>query len=359
MSGNVTGISQGSAVISYILSNACGAVMATDTVTVFAPAAAITGVSDSVGIGATLTLSNTTIGGTWSSSDATIASIASTGIVSGLDTGIVTISYTVTNICGTSVATYTLNVGPAPFPGTLSGSNPDTVCVGGTKTFTSTVTGGVWSMVNPRATVNPTTGVVTGVTYGMDTLRYTVTNAFGTTTALKRVFVNWAHVDSVKGPIVVSLGGEYDIVGYPAGGTWTVPTNDTIFLVNPTSTGHIVIIQRGIVTLKYTITNSCGTDYKTLTLGVPPISGVNNIADAGSMNIYPNPAAEMITLNLQTAVSQEATVIITNMIGEKVKELTVKTNDATEIRLDQPSGIYFVTAKTATGTYTAKVTITK
>ena len=256
------------------------------------------------------------------------------------------------------MATLTLNVGPKPFAGTISGSNPDTVCVGGTKTFTATVPDGVWSMVGSHATIDAS-GLVTGVSNGMDTIVYTVTNAFGSNFTRRRLYVNWAHVDSVKGPNIVSIGGDYDIKGYPAGGTWSSNSDTAVTLINSSSTGHIVVVKPGLVTLTYKITNSCGTDTKTLTLGVLPVSGVNNFTNEGFLNIYPNPAAEVISLNLQTAVSQDATVTITNMIGEKVKELTVKTNNATEIRLDQPAGIYFVTAKTATGTYTSKVTIAK
>jgi hypothetical protein len=54
--------------------------------------------------GDTLTLTNTTPGGVWSSSDPGIATIDATGLVTGLANGAVTIYYTVTAVCGTETA---------------------------------------------------------------------------------------------------------------------------------------------------------------------------------------------------------------------------------------------------------------
>lgn len=58
--------------------------------------------SSTVCVGASTTLSDTTTGGTWSSSNTSIATIGSTGIVTGISSGTVTISYTVSNSCGTA-----------------------------------------------------------------------------------------------------------------------------------------------------------------------------------------------------------------------------------------------------------------
>jgi hypothetical protein len=68
----------------------------------------ITGM-DTVCRGDTVMLSDTTAGGTWSSSNA-IASVSATGRVTGIATGSAVISYRVTYSCGTLAATHTITV---------------------------------------------------------------------------------------------------------------------------------------------------------------------------------------------------------------------------------------------------------
>jgi uncharacterized protein (TIGR02145 family) len=57
--------------------------------------------------------------------------------------------------------------------GTLSGNQ--TICIGTTSSFSSTVSGGTWSSSNTTiATVNTSTGLVTGVSGGTTTISYTI-----------------------------------------------------------------------------------------------------------------------------------------------------------------------------------------
>jgi hypothetical protein len=52
-------------------------------------------------------------------------------------------------------------------------------------------------------------------------------------------------------------------------------------------------------------------------------------------------------------------ITVTNIVGEKIKELTTLTNKATEIKLNDAAGVYFINASTANGTYVAKVVFGK
>lgn len=71
---------------------------------------AITG-STVVLVSQTTPLSNTTVGGTWSSSNTTVATISNSGIITALQTGTTTITYSVTNANGcTNSVTYTVTV---------------------------------------------------------------------------------------------------------------------------------------------------------------------------------------------------------------------------------------------------------
>jgi hypothetical protein len=101
-----------------------------------------------------------------------VATVGTSGIVTGVAAGNATISYTVAGCSKTT--SITVN----PIPGSISSSSGFfTVAVGGTVTLNSSPTGGTWSSSNANATVNPATGVVAGVAVGTSMISYS--NAFG------------------------------------------------------------------------------------------------------------------------------------------------------------------------------------
>jgi LruC domain-containing protein len=128
-------------------------------------------------IGSTLNLGNVTPGGTWSSSNTAIATVNSSGVVSGVSSGGVTISYAVTNGCGTTTVTKGLTVNALPTVKPIYGVN--SIGTNQTTTFTDSTALGVWATVNPAiATVN-SVGLVTGVSAGTTDITYTVSNNCG------------------------------------------------------------------------------------------------------------------------------------------------------------------------------------
>ena len=147
--GVVTGVSAGTAIIEYTVVGTCGSAFASRTVTVTSgtSAGSISGPT-SVALAGTIYLSDGVSGGTWSSSDPSIATISSTGAVTGVAAGTVTISYSVTACGSTTVATYTVVV--PPFTG-----------ISGHVSFGTTVTTAdvkVW-LIN----YNPTSHLLTAV----------------------------------------------------------------------------------------------------------------------------------------------------------------------------------------------------
>jgi hypothetical protein len=338
--GNVTGVSQGSTVISYYLSNACGGSVATYTVTTSIPASVITG-GDSVGIGAHLTLSNATVNGAWSNDNTAIAVIdAATGDAVGLATGTTTVAYSVSNACGVTSATMTLYVGTPPAAGTITGA--DSVCIGSNIRLSDNVSAGVWSAVNGHGTISPV-GDVTGVSKGLDTFYYTMQNAFGSTRARKIVYINHTPILTLTGPVAVAIGQNVFFRGIPYGGTFS-HTNNTMgqFVsfpdsVHQVSYGSYVVLAPGTDVITYHYTNACGSADSTFTIHLA-LSGVNNVGGANaSLNVYPNPNQGEFTLNLSSTISEDAVVTVTNIVGQKVKEFTIATNRETNITLDQPA----------------------
>jgi hypothetical protein len=162
-SGVVSGVSAGTANISYTLANGCSSV---DVISINPVPAPITGASN-VCIGATTTLSNTTAGGTWGSSNAFQASVSSAGVVTGIAAGSPSIMYTLPTGC-MSVLPLTVNALPAAISGTTA------VCVGAT-TSLSDAGGGTWSVTPTSiATAGAATGIITGITAGTATATYTL-----------------------------------------------------------------------------------------------------------------------------------------------------------------------------------------
>ncbi len=84
--------------------------MTAKAITINPYAGAITG-PNSVTAGASVTMSEPVAGGTWSVGNSAIATINSSGMVTGISMGATTISYTVTGVCGSASATKPFTVG--------------------------------------------------------------------------------------------------------------------------------------------------------------------------------------------------------------------------------------------------------
>jgi trimeric autotransporter adhesin len=123
--------------------------------------------SSNVCVGTATTLTSSA-GGDWTSSNVGVAAIGiSSGVVTGLSTGAVTISYTLPTGCRKTAVMNVLAT-PAPIGGTAA------VCSGLTTNLTHPVSGGTWSSSDAVvASVNPS-GVVTGGNAGNATISYTL-----------------------------------------------------------------------------------------------------------------------------------------------------------------------------------------
>ncbi|REG88497.1 beta strand repeat-containing protein [Algoriphagus antarcticus] len=166
--------------------------------------------------------------------------------------------------------------------GMLSGAQ--TICAGGTTTFTSTLSGGSWSTSSAAiATINSSTGVITGVSAGTASMTYTVTGtggcANGTTT----------RTVTVTAP-PSSLSYTINSPTYCAGQTITANSATsgggaaTSFSVSPalpagltfnTTTGQITgtpTTTVGLPAANYTVraTNSCGFTERVLNITITP-----------------------------------------------------------------------------------------
>lgn len=231
-------------------------------------------------IGATASYSsNGTAGGTWSSTNALVASVNGAGLVTALTSGTTDITYTVAAGCGSPVSSFlTLTVNPNVTAGTVSGTSP--LCIGATAAYSSNGTaGGTWSSTNALVASVDGAGLVTALTSGTTDITYTVSagcgspvSSFSTLTVSPNVS---AGTVSGTSPLCGGLTTVYTSDG-TAGGTWS-SSNPAIASVNP-ATGLVTSLTAGTTDITYTVNAGCGSpvsSFKTLTVtGSAGLAGV-------------------------------------------------------------------------------------
>ena len=280
-------------VIICLLSNSIGgataAISNTITETVFQNPvlSTITG-SSTVCRNATTLLSDSTAGGLWSSTNTTLATINNLGLVSGIATGLDTIKYTLTNLCGSASVMKTVTVIRTPVPGNITG--PNTLCVGAAVTvFTDTPSGGTWASSNINTATIDSLGNVSALAMGNTNITYTMTNACGTVTRTKALAVAGAPVaQPISGSTDVCQSDTIHLHDAAPGGQW-VSSNPNIALVTAVGGGPgggfglVAGISAGTITVTYRIVNQCGADSTSEVITIDPLPVVYPITGSDTV----------------------------------------------------------------------------
>ncbi|PQJ09256.1 hypothetical protein CJD36_018580 [Flavipsychrobacter stenotrophus] len=354
--GVVTGVIPGTSMIVYSHTNSCG--MANDTFVIAVNplpfAGDISGVT-TLCVGTTLTISTDSIGGIWgvTNSSASLVSGAVTGVLPGLDT----ITYSLTNGCGTSTSILPIIVDAVPVVGVITG--PDTLCASATDTLFVGLAGGIWSNTTGVITVSAA-GVVAPVFTGADTIVYIVTNACGADTAYK-------IIAGSEPPIVFSSYG-VDTLCEGISGTFTVTatgpgtwSSGSPSIATVSSSGLVTAISAGAVLIGYIVTNSCGVAVVDFILYVKSAAdcqaGIADNIGNKSISIFPNPNSGSFIVNLP--VSTTAVITVMDITGKKMGEITSAANEVSiPVSIPGlPSGAYFVKVVAGGKTYYDKVVI--
>jgi len=249
----------------YTLTSLCGTVSATKAITVSAypHVSLITGTSEVVCPGWSITFHDSVAGGVWSNVDS-ITSFVADSVVWGDYPGNDTIYYTLANTCATATASIPITVLALPVAGLLTG--PDSVCKLGTMTLVPTAPGGVWSVADSNASVSDS-GVVSGLSQGYDTVLYTVTNMCGAATAPMPVYVKpLPTVDPILVQDTVCPATVILLADSTPSGVWSA-TGPGATIVVSSFEGMI----SGRDTLFYTYTNECGTAIATKIITILPL----------------------------------------------------------------------------------------
>jgi gliding motility-associated-like protein len=126
--------------------------------------------TQSICVGSTTTFSSTVSGGAWTSSNTAVATVNSSGVVTGVAAGTATITYTVTGTGGCSNATATRTVTINALPSAPTVSSPQLICPGNTvadlvATAGSGETLQWFSTATGGTALASTTALVSGTTY--------------------------------------------------------------------------------------------------------------------------------------------------------------------------------------------------
>ncbi len=332
--------------LTYTVNNSCGLFTVSKLVTVDGYVSGVISGPDTVCMGSTALMTDTFYSaGAWSVDLPGIATINSTGSVTAVSGGLATVSYSLTNTCGFQTALHPVYVKTPPTGVIISGLF--SVCLGGNITLVGSPAGGSWNAVNANASVF-STGTVLGLAVGVDTIQYSVSNSCGTTT-FPRV-INIITVPSpaiITGADTVCQGSVVTLSASATGGAWSHLYGYTTV----TGTGRVNGVTPGIDTIKYTLSNACGSAVTAFPITVYSIghcdsaNGVNNVvANAATFSVYPNPARSAVTFNMQSQSHESVVITLSNIVGEKVKEWTIQPNVPSEQDLDLVPGVYVVTA---------------
>ena|GEM_PF-2103172 len=219
--GIVGGISNGVVTITYTHAGN----FTTTSFTVNPSPGPITGTTP-ICTGDTALFSDAVAGGIWSSSAPAVAWIIPTsGLLTPLTTGTVTITYTIGGVCKATLPV-TVNVGPAPISG-------DTItCLGATDTLLEATPGGTWNSSNVSTATIDASGHLTPVAPGTTTITYSLPDGCSKTFS---VTVSTLSCESLTGVPITGSNNAISIYPNPVHDELNVTATEKIHSVIITS----------------------------------------------------------------------------------------------------------------------------
>ncbi|MBL7690529.1 MAG: PKD domain-containing protein, partial [Flavipsychrobacter sp.] len=234
--------------------------------------ASITG-TNYVCVGGSTNLASATSGGTWSSSNTAVATVNSSGVVTGVSAGAARITYTVTGGCFT---TRIVGVYATPSVASMS-TSATTICANSSLTFTAGSTSGsvvsyTWSgpsSYTATTTGNTTTHIPTSVaSSGSYSVRVTSVAGCVSAPASTSAITVLQSPAPFSGPHEVCQAATVTLGNSVAGGTWTSGSTGVATVVS--STGAVTGISSGLANITYSLPNTCFS-YEVMTVNPLPV----------------------------------------------------------------------------------------
>jgi uncharacterized protein YjdB len=337
--------------------------------------------SASVAVGATSTLQatvkdqngNSMTGQTvtWSTNNAAVATVSSTGVVTGVAAGSATITATSSGIAGTSAITVTAGPPPPPVVTTVTvAPTSASVVAGSTTTLQATVkdqngnamTGQTvtWSTNNAAAATVNSSGVVTGVAAGSATITATSSGKTGTSSitvtavppVVTTVTVAPTSASVVAGATTTLVATVKDQNGNVLTGqtvTWTT-NNAAAATVN--SAGVVTGVAAGSATITGTSSGKTGTSSITVT-AVPPVVTTVSVAPTSASVV-----AGATTTLVATVKDQNGNVMTGQTVTWTTNNAAAATVNSSGVVSGVAAGSATITATSSGKTGTSNITVT-
>src|SRR5690554_3915919 len=291
--GLLTGISGGTTTVVYTeTASGCSSSASAGNITVNASPIVTIPAGGNVCEGATLNLSPST-GGTWLSSNASVASVTNAGIVTGIAQGTAVMTFTNTTTgCTSSAAAGTITVNTLP---TITVPTDNLICEGASLNLEPSI-GGTWSSNDVSIATITNNGVVTGVNQGTTEMIFTNTaTGCSSIASAGTVNVNAGPILTI-GEIVCNKPKVSYSVGYTTNAGATVSasirhiTNTAITDIPNNQQVIITATTDGCPSISETVfTNECIEVIIDISNGVSPNNdGLNDFFTVTNLDAYPN-----------------------------------------------------------------------
>ncbi|MCW3122014.1 MAG: surface protein, partial [Flavipsychrobacter sp.] len=239
------------------------------------------------------------------------------------------------------------------------------LCQGASDTLHDATPGGTWTSNNTAiATIDLNTGVLNGVAAGNAIITYRTSFNFATTLITITSPGSVGSAGKVLGLNYACPGKTVILTETMPGGEWT-SSNTAVSTIN--NAGLVRAIRPGSAVLTYTIVGACGAEvslkfpFKTLTyeecIGTEGIATTPSAGMETAIQAWPNPNEGTFSINMESGIDEQVKVTITNVVGQKIKELTTVTNKHLDVKLDGVGGLYFINAVSEHGQWSQKVLV--
>jgi Glycine rich protein/Secretion system C-terminal sorting domain/Ig-like domain CHU_C associated len=276
----------------------------------------------------------------WSTSDTT-ATITESQTVATI------YSVLVTDANGCSASDF-ISIGVNALPASSITASDDSVCAGASVTLTAAA-GYQYSWSSGGTSQNETVAVAVTTTFVLTTTDPATTCSINDTMI---VVANALPIVSVSLPVTTVCldDAAFTLTGAtPLGGTWTGPGVSG-------STFTPAVAGVGTFTMGYSFTDANGCFAASGdALTVDPCVGVATVNNENSFTLYPNPAADFISMKWDASMNAKR-IDVVDMTGRMV--MTQSVNSVTSLDLniaELPAGIYSVNVITEAGMQTYRV----
>jgi uncharacterized protein YjdB len=218
--------------------------------------------------------------GSWTTSNASVATVSGTGLVNAVGAGTATITFTAGDGSGTDTALVTVLSVPSVSPTSSSGA------VGTPVTLTANKAG-TWASSNTAVATVSSSGVVSRLAVGTATITFTAGDGSGTATATITVTAVAAPTPPSVSPTTLALRvGMTQAVAASKAGTWS-SANPSIATVS--ALGVVTAVAAGSATITFTAGDGSGTASCAVSVSPQPSAPSGGSGSPIPSNPTPNP----------------------------------------------------------------------